>query len=302
MSKPLLRAVRLALFGAFVLWCLFALAHPDGAILLLERTLSPDGRIENRNYVVQMTGAALLTLALIGPAVLERWRSAPAGLAQGRWWTEGSEVMLVLALVLIHAIGIVHYDFAPDYLSRGIFQEDALLENLSVLLAIGAAALLLIGLPRADRPSRIFAALLAIAAILIAGEEISWGQRIFNIESTGAFAEANYQRETNFHNFFNPALREILTLLDFAVAIWLLNARAASRWLAARVGCADIEPLVNPRNGLILATMMFGLGLHCAVLGGELSEEVLCVMLFYGSLRFMLARRGSITTKAARAR
>jgi hypothetical protein len=291
MSKPLLHAVRLALFGALVLWCLFALAYPDGATSLLERTISPDGHIQDWNYAVFMMGAVLLTLAFIGPAVLERWRSALADLAQGRWWTEGSEVMLVLALVLIHAIGIVHYDFSQSYASKGIYQEDALLENLSVLLAIGAAVLLLIGLPRADRRSQIFAAIVAIVAIVFAGEEISWGQRIFGIESTGIFAEANYQRETNFHNFFSPALGQIFTMLDFAVAIWLLNARAASRWLVARVGWAGIQPLVNPRNNLILATVMFGLGLHCAIHGGELSEEVLAVMLFYGSLRFMLARR-----------
>lgn len=291
MSKPLLYAVRLALFGALVLWGLFALAYPAGAPSLLERTISADGHILNRNYAVYLVGAVLLTLAFIGPVVLERWRFALADLAQGRWWTEGSEVLLVLALVLIHAIGIVHYDFSQNYVSKGIYQEDALLENLSALLAIGAAVLLLIGLPRADRPSQIFATLVAIVAILFAGEEISWGQRIFGIEATGAFAEANYQRETNFHNFFNPALGPIFTMLDFAVAIWLLNARAASRWLVARVGWADIQPLVNPRNSLILATVMFGLGLHCATHGGELSEEVLAVMLFYGSLRFMLARR-----------
>ena len=106
MSKPRLRAVRLALLGALVLWYLFALANPDGATSLLERTISPDGHIQNRNYAVHMIGAVLLALAFIGPAVLERWRSALADLAQGRWWTEGSEVMLVLALVLIHAIGI----------------------------------------------------------------------------------------------------------------------------------------------------------------------------------------------------
>lgn len=289
-SKPLLHAVRLTLFGAPVLWGLLALANPDGAIALLERTLAPDGHIQDRTYAVCMAGAALLALACLGPAVLERWRSALADLAQGSWWTEGSEVLLVFALVLIHAIGIVHYDFAQDYVANGIFREDGPLENLTALLATGAAVLLLIGLPRSDRPSRIFASLAAIAAILFAGEEISWGQRIFGFESTGVFATANSQRETNLHNF-SPATLHILPMLDFAVEIWLLSSRAATRWLVARVGSADIQPLVNPRNNLILATMMFGLGLHCAIYGSELSEEVLALILFYGSLRFMLARR-----------
>lgn len=290
MPKPLLRAVRLTLFGAVVLWGLLALAHLDGAIALLERTLAADGHIQNRVHAVYMVGAVLLALAFVGPAVLERWRSALADLARGSWSTEGSEVLLVLALVLVHAVGMVQQGFSLSYAATGVFREDGPLENLTALLATGAAVLLLIGLPRSDRPSRIVAGLVAIAAILFAGEEISWGQRIFGFESTGIFATANYQGETNFHNF-SPANIQAFAMLDFAVAIWLLNARAAARWLAARLGCADIEPLVNPRNNLILAAIMFGLGLHGATFGSELSEEVLALMLFYGSLRFMLARR-----------
>ena len=296
MSKPSLYAVRVALLGLFVLWGLFALANLDGAVSLLERTISADGYIPNRAYAVWLVGEVLLALALIGPVVLERWRCALADLSQGRWWAKGSEVPLVFALILIHAIGIVLYD--SHYVSSGIYREDALLENLTVLLAIGAAVMLLIGLPRADRPSRMVAGLVAVAAILFAGEEISWGQRLFGIESTGAFA-ANYQRETNVHNFLHPAvMQQILMMLHFAAAIWLLNARAATRWLVTRAGCADIQPLVNPPDALILAPVMFGLGLYCAIYGSELSEEVLAAMLFYGSLRFMLARRGSIAAAA----
>jgi hypothetical protein len=302
MSKPLLRAFRLTLVGAVVLWGLLALANPDGAISLLERTPAADGQIQNRAHALYMVGAVLLALAFVGPAVLERWRSALADLADGSWWAEGSEVVLVFALVLIHAIGIVQSDLPLHYASTGIFQEDGPLENLTALLAIGAAVLLLIGLPGSDRPSRIVASLVAVAALLFAGEEISWGQRIFGFESTGIFAEANYQGETNLHNF-SPAAIQIFSMLDFAVAIWLLNIGATTRWLVRRVGCADIQPLVNPRNNLLLATMMFGIGLHCEIYGNELSEEVLALMLLYGSLRFMLARRaGLITTRAARAR
>lgn len=297
MSKPSHYAVRVALLGLFVLWGLFALANPDGAVSLLERTVSADGRIQNRTYAVCLVGEVLLALALLGPVVLDRWRSALADLSQAGWWTKGSEVPLVFALILIHAIGIVQYD--SHYVSRGIYREDALLENFSALLALGAALLFLIGRPRADRPSQIFASLMAVVAILFAGEEISWGQRIFGIESIGAFAEANYQRETNVHNFLHPAvMQQILMMLHFAATIWLLNARAATRWLVTRAGCADIQPLVNPPDTLILAPVMFGLGLYCAIYGSELSEEVLAVMLFYGSLRFMLAQRGLIATAA----
>jgi len=48
--------------------------------------------------------------------------------------------------------------------------------------------------------------LIAIASlfIFIYGEEISWGQRIFGLDSPDFFDEYNTQTETNLHNFFNP--------------------------------------------------------------------------------------------------
>jgi hypothetical protein len=50
---------------------------------------------------------------------------------------------------------------------------------------------------------------LAFVFFLGAGEEISWGQRIFGIETPEAWAEVNVQRETNLHNlevFHNSTL------------------------------------------------------------------------------------------------
>jgi hypothetical protein len=46
----------------------------------------------------------------------------------------------------------------------------------------------------------IFFALITVASILIAGEEISWGQRIFNIATPEEYATQNHQNELNLHN------------------------------------------------------------------------------------------------------
>jgi hypothetical protein len=42
--------------------------------------------------------------------------------------------------------------------------------------------------------------LIFFGLILITGEEISWGQRIFNIETPEEYAKQNYQKELNIHN------------------------------------------------------------------------------------------------------
>lgn len=47
----------------------------------------------------------------------------------------------------------------------------------------------------------IFFALLAVSCFYVCGEEISWGQRLFNLETPQFFQQHNLQQETNLHNF-----------------------------------------------------------------------------------------------------
>lgn len=86
-----------------------------------------------------------------------------------------------------------------DYL-----KEDGLAENLTVLFLLGASG---IAIYRAFHPPvtgkgfYLFTwIMLAVLFFFAAGEEISWGQRIFNFETTGIFESSNLQHETNLHN------------------------------------------------------------------------------------------------------
>jgi hypothetical protein len=49
---------------------------------------------------------------------------------------------------------------------------------------------------------------LSILCIVLFGEEISWGQQFFDIETAPVF-KLNYQQENSLHNFFNPLFRFI---------------------------------------------------------------------------------------------
>jgi hypothetical protein len=49
---------------------------------------------------------------------------------------------------------------------------------------------------------------LSILCLVLFGEEISWGQQFFEIETAPIF-ELNYQQENTIHNFFNPLFRSI---------------------------------------------------------------------------------------------
>ncbi|MBU4263084.1 MAG: tetratricopeptide repeat protein [Proteobacteria bacterium] len=63
----------------------------------------------------------------------------------------------------------------------------------------------------------LFFAALALACFYVTGEEISWGQRLFNIATPDFFGSHNLQQETNLHNFFtgpyNTLLKRIIEML-----------------------------------------------------------------------------------------
>jgi hypothetical protein len=116
---------------------------------------------------------------------------------------------------------------------RGLYlffvEEDALVEWLQVLLVIGIAGLaaaLSLRLLRSGSRSLGLLYLLAVPiAIFIAGEEISWGQRLLGWATPAQLAELNKQGETNIHNIgvtlrvFNLVMMG-LALIAVIVPIW----------------------------------------------------------------------------------
>ena len=104
-------------------------------------------------------------------------------------------------LMALGAIAAVYYAlWQTEDFSLVLAREDGLVEyGTALFLFVGSLAL--IGLGRRNTGYRkgllFFYALLFFFA---AGEEISWGQRIFGIESSEFFNENNRQNETNLHN------------------------------------------------------------------------------------------------------
>lgn len=76
------------------------------------------------------------------------------------------------------------------------------------------AMVLSVHLALSKSPYRLFFGVLALACFYVVGEEISWGQRLFDIQASGFFARNNLQQETNLHNFLtgpvNTALKRLI--------------------------------------------------------------------------------------------
>lgn len=83
-------------------------------------------------------------------------------------------------------------------------REDGVVENLTTLFLLATSIVAIHSAVKAYRAGkRLWVLMWAVLGFLFffaAGEEISWGQRIFNVESSGFFLEKNLQKETNLHN------------------------------------------------------------------------------------------------------
>lgn len=112
------------------------------------------------------------------------------------WWSSIS-LFIVVALFLLYLVNENLY----IYLS----EEDNLFENLTALFYCIAGLILLWAAFKEYKDSKLFRSiiltlLLGLFFIVIAGEEISWGQRIFGIEASEIIKNINVQEEITIHN------------------------------------------------------------------------------------------------------
>lgn len=89
-------------------------------------------------------------------------------------------------------------------------------------------------------------AILAVGLLFIFLEEISWGQRIFNIENSDYFNQHNVQNEISLHNLdiVQPMVHKIYILVGFYGAFsWLFVRRFMSR---TKTKCSHIVNFIVP--------------------------------------------------------
>jgi hypothetical protein len=142
-------------------------------------------------------------------------------------------VALIGALVLIAALSLVmKTQFRPIF--RFITAEDSALEWLQFLCIFGASSMFAyLGLRFVREGQAVIGwlyLLLAVGAFFVAGEEISWGQRVFGWGTPEALDEINHQGETNVHNirWVQTAFGYVMTLGAMYCALAPLE--AAKRW------------------------------------------------------------------------
>ena len=117
-----------------------------------------------------------------------------------------------------------------EYFKSVFTVEDGFLEWSSVVFLMTAGVYSLRRAIKLKGKNKPLMALTAFGIFLVcvfgSGEEISWGQRLFNIESTGVFKELNTQGETNLHNLKinGVSINKLIfgKILSLAILIYLL--------------------------------------------------------------------------------
>ncbi len=114
-----------------------------------------------------------------------------------------TEKILYGTILLFNLTGLLLVFFYPDQFENFV-REDGIVETCTALLLFFTSLLLLEHLLSGKIKYAPIKALvtfvLAVVFIFGAGEEISWGQRIFHFSSGEFFMENNTQGETNLHN------------------------------------------------------------------------------------------------------
>jgi hypothetical protein len=124
--------------------------------------------------------------------------------ANSRWGVDSGLARLVFAipLVLGPCLVLLRYAYFPGYMM--VLGEDRLFEWAQVALFLMAAFLSyrIASVHLADRRYLMTAVFILLAGCMFfsAGEEISWGQRLFGWETPEAWRERNIQEETTIHN------------------------------------------------------------------------------------------------------
>jgi hypothetical protein len=97
------------------------------------------------------------------------------------------------------AIVLVLYFVVTDFLNS-LTAEDGLVEYLTTLGYLVGAVVFAVLAWRSNGLQRWWFVLLAVGFFLIAGEEVSWGQRLFGISTPEELERNNVQQELTLHN------------------------------------------------------------------------------------------------------
>jgi hypothetical protein len=144
------------------------------------------------------------------------------------------------AAIIAGALALAH--FAPERYDA-LMEEDRAVEWATVALFLVAGV---VRCYHGIRTRRVFDTLVGLFCLVVAGEEISWGQRLIGFTPPAVFLEHNTQQEANVHNFADifgrPKWTLMIALAGYGLLLPALARAGPMRRLLDRLG-ATASPL-----------------------------------------------------------
>lgn len=184
-------------------------------------------------------------------------------------------------------IGLFFYFY---YMFTGKAENEGIMEYLTSYLFLFSIFILIIAGTRINKlnlPKQTLTRVLIILTMITSciiiyyGEEISWGQKIFNWKAEGVFDQYNFQKETNLHNFFNPFFRYLYPIAGMSAFLSLFFL-----WQFPQKRSNYVFNLFIPHRSMFF--LVFLLACTSFLDYREISEEVFSVFCLFYSLRVFM--------------
>lgn len=175
----------------------------------------------------------------------------------------------VVAAVLVAALTALYFIDRDIYIALAV--EDGVAESLTAVFFLAAGIILIVAAAKSCRNDRrlarqILPVGLGLFFVFIAGEELSWGQRIFHFSLPESMSGTTFFDDLSFHNlkiFGYPLLEGNRLLNMFVILFGIVGPLAAAGWswirkLIHRLNF-PIAPLATA--ALFLFALLHGLGM-----------------------------------------
>jgi hypothetical protein len=215
----------------------------------------------------------MLTTRIPTPTAASTAAESPLRLGTPAWLLHAGALLWITGLLVLARVAPLEYN--------ALVQEDRFIEWWTVTL-FAAAAIVRI---RAAWPERrIFDLLVAAFCVFVAGEEFSWGQRLFGFTPPASFLEHNTQQELTLHNFADvfgrPKFTLIAVLIGYGIVLPLF-----AQWRTGKSWLNRIGATIPPRSTVIwLVAAILLLVIYPVDFTGEWVEALV------GALFFVAAR------------
>ena len=164
------------------------------------------------------------------------------------WGLTVRRALLVALFPALVTLVFVAAGFRPR-LFLFLIDEDGILETAQFILVVSATlvfARLSARLVRDRRPLGLLYAVAAMALFFVAGEEISWGQRILNLRTPDALEAINTQQEITVHNIqgmHQPFIYAVMLAGLYGAVVPLMGLLLSAERRYSRIGRLLIPPL-----------------------------------------------------------